>query len=106
MPKFLIESSLTAEGVKGVHREGGTARRDAVRTAIESVGGRLEAFYFAFGERDAYVIADFPDSRSAAALALAVNASAALSTRTVLLLTAEDVDAAAQTAVDFRPPGR
>jgi uncharacterized protein with GYD domain len=53
MPKFLIETSLSAEGMKGVHGEGGSARRDAVRRAVESVGGRLEMFYFAFGEHDA-----------------------------------------------------
>jgi uncharacterized protein with GYD domain len=105
MPKFLLETSLSAEGMKGVHSEGGSARRDAVRRAVESVGGRLEMFYFAFGEHDAYVVADFPDNRSAAAVSLAVNSSGALTSRMVVLLTAEDVDAAAQSEVDFRAPG-
>ena len=73
--------------------------------AVESVGGRLEAFFFAFGDRDVYVIADFPDNESAAAMALAVNSSGAVTTRTVVLLTPEDVDAAAKRSVEYRAPG-
>jgi uncharacterized protein with GYD domain len=105
MPKFLIEASLTVQGVKGVQAEGGAARREAVSKAVESVGGQLEAFYFAFGDRDVYVVADFPDNESAAAMALAVNSSGAVTTRTVVLLTPEDVDAAAKRSVDYRAPG-
>ena len=105
MPKFLIEASLTAQGVKGVQTEGGTARRQAVMSAVESVGGQLESFHFGFGDRDVFVIADFPDNKSAAAMALAVNASGAVTTRTVVLLTPEEVDAAAKHSVDYRPPG-
>ena len=105
MSKFLIEASLTAEGVKGVQREGGTARREAVGTAIASVGGKLESFHFGFGDHDVFVIADFPDNESAAAMALAVNSSGAVSTRTVVLLTPEQVDEAAKRSVDYRAPG-
>jgi uncharacterized protein with GYD domain len=105
MPKFLIEASLTTEGVKGVQREGGTARRQAVASALESVGGRLESFHFAFGDHDVFVIADFPDSESAAAMALAVNSSGAVATRTVLLLTPEQIDEAAKRSVQYRAPG-
>jgi uncharacterized protein with GYD domain len=105
MPKFLLEASLTAQGVKGVRGEGGTARREAVKKALESVGGQLEALYFAFGERDVYVLADLPDNASAAAMAMAVNASGAVASRTIVLLTPEDVDAAANRSVDYRQPG-
>jgi uncharacterized protein with GYD domain len=105
MPKFLIEASLTTQGVKGVQGEGGTSRRAAVAKAVESAGGQLESFYFAFGDRDVYVVADFPDNASAAAMALAVNSSGAVATRTVVLLTPEEVDAAAKRSVDYRPPG-
>ena len=105
MPKFLLEASLNAQGVKGVRSEGGTARREAVKTAVESVGGELEAFYFAFGERDVYVLADLPDNESAAAMALAVNSAGPVATRTVVLLTPEEVDAAANRSVDYRQPG-
>jgi uncharacterized protein with GYD domain len=105
MPKFLIEASLTTQGVKGVQSEGGTSRRTAVSQAVESAGGQLESFYFAFGDRDVYVVADFPDNASAAAMALAVNSSGAVATRTVVLLTPEEVDAAAKRSVEYRPPG-
>ena len=105
MPKFLLEASLNAQGVKGVRGEGGTARREAVKQALESVGGQLEGFYFAFGERDVYVLADLPDNESAAAMALAVNSSGRVAMRTIVLLTPEEVDAAANRSVDFRPPG-
>jgi uncharacterized protein with GYD domain len=105
MPKFLIEASLTTEGVKGIQSEGGTARRDAVARAMESVGGRLESFYFAFGESDAFIVVDVPDAATAAALSLAVNASGTSRTRTTPLLTCEEMDAAAKKGIDYRPPG-
>ena len=105
MPKFLIEASLTAEGVKGIQSEGGTARREAAERAIESAGGRLESIHFGFGDHDLVVIADFPDNESAVALALAVNSSGAVTQRTVVLLTPEQVDEAAKRSVQYRAPG-
>ena len=105
MPKFLIEASYTLEGVQGLRSAGGSSRRDAVAHALESAGGSLEHFYFAFGDNDAYVIADLPDAESAAAVALTVNSSGGATTKTVVLLTPEEVDAAAQRSVDYRPPG-
>ena len=105
MPKFLFETRYTTEGVRGVQKEGGSSRRDAVAKVIESVGGTLEAFYFAFGERDAYVLCDLPDNESATAGALKVNASGGATVKTVVLLTPEEVDAAAQRSVEYRPPG-
>lgn len=105
MPKFLVEASYTLDGVKGVQSAGGSARRDAVAAAAENVGGRLESFHFGFGDRDAYVILDLPDNESAAAVALAVNASGGARARTIVLLTPEEVDAAAKRSVGYRPPG-
>ena len=105
MPKFLIEASYTLEGVKGVRSEGGSGRRDAVAQVVDSVGGQLESFYFAFGDRDAHVIVDLPDNESAAAVALTVNAAGGATVRTVVLLTPEEVDAAAKRSVEYRPPG-
>jgi uncharacterized protein with GYD domain len=105
MPKFLLEASYTLEGVKGVQSAGGTSRRDAVAQVAESVGGRLESFHFAFGDRDAYVIVDLPDNESAAAVAITVNATGGATVRTLVLLTPEEVDAAAKRSVDYRPPG-
>jgi uncharacterized protein with GYD domain len=100
MPKYLIEASYTLEGVKGVQSSGGTSRRDAIAALAESVGGRLESLYFAFGDRDVYVIVDLPDNESAAAVALIVNSAGGVPVRTVVLLTPEEVDAAAKRSVD------
>jgi uncharacterized protein with GYD domain len=105
MPKYLIEASYTLEGVKGVQSAGGSSRRDAVARVAESVGGRLESFYFAFGDRDVYTVVDLPDNESATAVSLTVNASGAVRVRTIVLLTPEEVDAAAKRSVDYRPPG-
>ena len=105
MPKYLIEASYSVEGVQGVQSAGGSSRREAVASLAESVGGRLESFYFAFGDPDVYTIVDLPDNETAAAVALAVNASGGVSVRTVVLLTPEEVDAAAKRSVDYRPPG-
>ena len=105
MPKFMFEAMYTLDGVKGVQDEGGTSRRDAVAKLAENLGGKLESFHFAFGERDAYVICDLPDNESATAAALAVNASGGVAVKTVVLLTPEEVDAAAQRSADFRGPG-
>ena len=105
MPKFLIEAKYTTEGTRGLQSAGGSSRRNAVAAVAESVGGKLESFHFAFGDRDAYVIVDLPDNEAAAAVALTVNASGGATTRTTVLLTPEEVDAAAQQSVDYRPPG-
>ncbi len=105
MPKFLFEVSYTLEGARGVQSAGGSSRRDAAAALAGSVGGKLEDFYFAFGDHDAYVVVDLPDNESAAAVALAVNTGGASTVNTVVLLTPEEVDAAAKRSVDYRPPG-
>ena len=106
MAKYLFEAHYTAEGAKGILKEGGSARRAAVEKAVAGLGGRLEAFYFAFGSVDAYVIVDLPDNVTAAAMSLAVGQSGLASTRTVVLLTVEETDAATKKAVAYRGPGR
>jgi uncharacterized protein with GYD domain len=105
MPKYLIEASYTVEGVKGVQSAGGSSRRDAIAALAESAGGQLESFYFAFGERDVYTVVDLPDNESATAVALTVNASGAVTVRTTVLVTPEEVDAAAKRSVEYRAPG-
>jgi uncharacterized protein with GYD domain len=103
--KFLVKASYTAEGAKGVRGAGGASRRDAVAKMAEGLGGRLESFYFGFGETDAYVVLDLPDNRSAAAASIAVSSSGGATSEVVVLLTPEDIDAAAKLSVDYRPPG-
>jgi uncharacterized protein with GYD domain len=103
--KFLVKASYTAEGAKGLQSAGGTSRRDAVAKMVEGLGGSLESFYFAFGGTDGYVVLDLPDNKSAAAASIAVNASGAATSEVVVLLTPEEIDAAAKLSVEYRPPG-
>jgi uncharacterized protein with GYD domain len=105
MPKFLWKASYTAEGARGVASRGGVARRDATAHTLESLGGRLEAFYFAFGATDVYIIGELPDEAAAAAASIAVNATGLISSTTIPLLEAEVVDEGLARAVDYRPPG-
>ena len=105
MPKVLWKFGYSAEGVKGLLKDGGSARRVATQKAIESLGGRLEAYYFAFGDTDVYIIADMPDAASTAALALTAGASGTGSAKTTVLLTPEDVDAAVRKSPMYVPPG-
>jgi uncharacterized protein with GYD domain len=104
MPKFLIKVTYTAEGTRGLIKEGGTARRSAVQKLVEAQGGRLEAFYYAYGDEDAILIVDVPDARSGLALSLAVNASGAVRLTTMPLITPEEVDAAGKVSIAYRPP--
>src|SRR6266508_720019 len=106
MPKYLLQVNYTLDGVRGVLAKGGSARRAAAQAAVESVGGTLESLYFAFGGTDAFAVADLPDHRAAAALALTVSGSGGATVNTVVLLTAEEIDAAAQQAVAYTPPGQ
>ena len=106
MPKYLWEASYSAEGAKGLLKDGGSKRRKAAEEAVKAVGGKLEAFYFAFGKYDAYVIADIPDHASVAAASLAVNASGAVAIKTTVLLTPEELDKASKKSVSYSPPGR
>lgn len=105
MPKYLIEAEYNAEGAKGLQSAGGSSRAEAVKSMVEGLGGSLESFYFAFGDSDAYVVVDMPDHGAATAVALAVNASGVVAAKTTILLTPEEVDAAAKQSVDYRPPG-
>ena len=97
--------SYTPEGIKGLVKEGGTARRVAVEKILHKLGGRLEGFYFAFGENDAYVISEGPDNATAAAISLAVT-TGAIRTKTIVLLTPEEVDLAVKKGADYSPPGK
>ena len=105
MAKFMIKASYTTEGTKGLLKEGGSSRRAMVDKMIKGLGGSVEAFYYAFGEADVFVICDLPDSTTAAALSLVINASGAVNISTIPLLTAEEIDNACKKSVNYRPPG-
>lgn len=105
MPKYLFHGSYTPKGLKGLLAEGGSSRIEAAKQALKSVGGTLEAFYFAFGDYDFYIIVDMPDNVSTTAISFAGNVSGTFSIKTIVLLTPEEVDEAVKKSVDFRPPG-
>jgi len=105
MTKFLIKASYTPEGVKGLLKTGGTARQQAVEKSLNGLGGKIESFYFAFGDDDVYVIAELPDTISAAALALNINATGLVSLSTTILLDVKDIDEAVKRSVVYRAPG-
>jgi len=106
MPKYLVSASYSSEGAKGVLDKGGTARADAVRKAVEGMGGKMESFHFAFGSDDAIVLVELPDNVAAAALGLTVSATGLAATRTTVLLTPEEVDQSASRSVAYTPPGQ
>lgn len=105
MPKYLISANYTATGMKGVRSAGAKSRVDAVSTMLEAMGGRLESFYFAFGDTDVFAVAEVPDDEAAAAVALTINSTGAVSVRTTKLLTPEQIDDALGRAVNYQPPG-
>jgi uncharacterized protein with GYD domain len=106
MPKFLMEASYTAEGAKGLAKEGGSSRRKTVEETVKSLRGTVDAFYYAFGTTDVYLIVDLPDAVTAAAVSLAINATGAVNLRTHILMTPEEMDQAAKRSVSYRAPGK
>jgi uncharacterized protein with GYD domain len=106
MPKYLIQANYVGEGVKGLLKEGGSSRRAVVDKLAKSVGGTMEALYYAFGETDIYVIVDLPDNASAAAVALTVASSGVINIRTTVLMTPEEIDLAVKKSPSYRAPGK
>ena len=106
MPKYLLKVSYTADGAKGLIKDGGSKRRAAAQSLVQSVGGKMEAFYYAFGSSDVYAIVDVPDAASAAAASITLAASGSVTSELIVLLTAEEVDAAVKKSPSYTPPGR
>jgi uncharacterized protein with GYD domain len=105
MPKFLYQANYTTTGIQGLLQEGGTSRRQVFEEMGREQGGALEAFYYAFGGADLYMIYDLPDAVTAAALSLSITARGAISISTVQLITPEEIDEATRKTVTYRPPG-
>jgi len=105
MPRYLFEVDYSVEGTKGLLKEGGTKRRAALEKSVKGLGGKLEAFYFTYGVRDAITIVELPDGASALALSLTVSASGSVAFKTTPLIAPEEIDQAAKKSVSYRPPG-
>jgi uncharacterized protein with GYD domain len=106
MPKYLIVGSYTVEGAKGLLKDGGSKRRQVAEAALKSVGGKIESFYFAFGEYDLCCIVDAPDNVSVAAASLAISAGGGFHSKSIVLLTPEEIDQATKKTTTYTPPGR
>jgi uncharacterized protein with GYD domain len=106
MAKYLVQATYTAEGLQGLIRDKASGRRAAVTRALESLGGNVEAFYYALGDYDAFVIADVPDHVTAAAIGITVSSSGLVRTKTTALLTVEEADRALEKTIEYRPPGK
>ncbi len=106
MPKYLIQANYTAEGAKGLLKDGGSKRVRAAKAAAKAVGGKIDAMYFAFGDTDVLAIVDMPDHASMTALSLTVAGSGALGIKTTVLLTPQEIDEASTKAVAYKPPGQ
>ncbi len=100
---YLVQASYRGEGVEGLRREGGTGRRDAVAQACARMGGRLDAFYFSFGEHDVVAIVDLPNSVTASELAL-IMAGDAVDHTTTVLVAPEAIDEAASARSRYASP--
>ena len=107
MPHYLLRASYTADGAKGLLAEGGSSRIAQATALMESLGGRIECLYFAFGADDIVGIAEMPDSASAAAASLTVSSTGMASVPLTPLMTPEELDAASEKAggANYRPPG-
>jgi uncharacterized protein with GYD domain len=105
MPTYLFRGSLSPEGVAATLDVGGSARRDAVKAAIEALGGTLETYYYTFGEQDSLAICQLPDNATAAAFAMQASATGRVSATTTVLLTPEEIDDAGAKENAYRAPG-
>jgi len=106
MAKYLICGSYVGEGLNGLLKDGGTSRMEATKQAVESMGGTVEAFYFAYGDNDVYFIVDQPDNVNVVAGILMANASGTVKLKTIPLLTPQQVDEAVKKSMEWRPPGQ
>lgn len=108
MPMYLSRFSYTPETWARLI-ENPEDRREAARTYIESVGGKLHEFWYAFGEHDGWNLWEAPDNVSMASVALAIGAGGALSAyETTVLLSVEETMQALDKAksIRYRPPGK
>lgn len=106
MPKYLVQVNYVGEGIKGLLHDGGSKRRTVVDKLFKSLGGTLETFYYAFGDTDLYIIADFPDHAAVAAAVLTVTSTGTVTVKTTVLLTPEEMDEAAKKTPLYSPPGQ
>lgn len=105
MAKYLIKAAYNAEGTRGLLKKGGTNRKKAIEEMLKGVGGKLDFFYYAFGEHDVYAVCSLPDAATAASVMLSIKASGLVSITAETLLEPGEIDKAKDIAVKYRTPG-
>ena len=106
MPKYLMQVNYVGEGVKGLLKDGGSKRRAITEKLFKSLGGSIEAYYYAFGDTDLYIIADLPNHAAATAGVLNVTATGTVTCKTTVLLTPEEIDDAVKMKPTYSAPGK
>jgi uncharacterized protein with GYD domain len=106
MPKYLFQVNYVGEGVKGLRKDGGSKRRAVTEKLFRSLGATLEAYYYAFGDTDLYIIGDFPNHAAVTACVLTVTATGTVTIKTTVLLTPEEVDTAGKLTPTYSAPGK
>jgi uncharacterized protein with GYD domain len=102
----MTHATYAQAGIKGLIQDGGSKRKAAVKQMVEAAGGKLHAFYFAYGDSDVVIVAEYPDNATAASVAMAVGGAGVVSSfRSTVLITPDEIDAAAKKSVVYRPPG-
>jgi uncharacterized protein with GYD domain len=105
MPKYMIQGSYTAEGLKGLARDKASGRKAAVSSAMKSLNAKVESFHFSFGCEDVVLIVDAPDNVAVAAMSIQVGLTGLVRLKTTPLLTVEEVDKALALPSKYRGPG-
>lgn len=105
MAKYLINATYTAEGTQGLLKEGGTSRQKVIEEMAAKLGGRIECFYYCFGDIDVVCIADIPDPATAAAISMGINSTGLVELSMTPLLLPGDIDEATKKTVKYRSPG-
>jgi len=105
MPHYLVHGSASPEYWSALIKNPEN-RREAVGRMVEANGGKLESFYYAFGEDDFFITLEMPDNVSTSALAMAIAATGAVSVSTTVLITVEEAMEAMRKAggAGYRPP--
>jgi uncharacterized protein with GYD domain len=106
MPKYLFQINYVGDGVKGLLKDGGSKRRAVVEKFFKSQGGSIEAYYYAFGDTDLYIIGEFPNNATVAAGVLTVTATGTVTCKTTVLLTPEEIDDAVKMKPTYSAPGK
>ena len=105
MAKYMVLGNYNAQGAAGLIAQGGSARVNAIKALCKQIGGKLESCYFSFGDYDIVAVIEAPDNVSMTAASLAVAASGIVSMKTIVLLSAKEMDEAATKVPGYKPPG-